>query len=153
VVLTVHVRPYAQRALLDGVEVAHGAQAVQFALGPGRPHAIQLEHSCCATYTRELRAEEVAGLGELRVSLEPRPALLRVEGEPSTRIFVEGALIGTAGDSQRAPIPVALPSGGDSPYEAAVRIALEAPGQPPRTVPVKLRAGGELTVAATSPED
>jgi serine/threonine-protein kinase len=150
--LVVHVRPYAQRALLDGVEVATAAQVVRFSLTPGRRHAIQLEHPCCKVFTRDLSAEELAGQGELRVPLEGRPARLRVDGDPSTRILVEGALLGTAGESQRTPLSIPVPTGGENPYEALVRIELESPGQPPRSIPVKLRAGGELTVAAPSAE-
>ncbi|MCM2334733.1 MAG: serine/threonine protein kinase, partial [Anaeromyxobacteraceae bacterium] len=150
--LTVHVRPYAQRALLDGVEVARGAQVVRFTLAAGRPHLLQLEHPCCTPFTRELSAAEAATLGELRVPLEPRPARLRVEGDPATRVLVAGVLIGTAGESQRAPLAVAVPPGGDNPYEALVRLELETPGAPPRAVQVKLRAGGDLTVAAPAAE-
>jgi len=150
--LVVHVRPYAQRALLDGAEVASGQQAVTFHLVPGRRHTIQLEHACCAPFSREISAEEAATVVELRVPLEPRPARLRVEGDPATRILVEGKLVGTAGESQRAPLVVPVPSGGDNPYEAAVRIGLEPPGAEPRTVQVKLRAGVELVVAAPSAE-
>jgi serine/threonine-protein kinase len=150
--LTVHVRPYAQRALLDGVEVATAAQVVRFTLAEGRLHTIQLEHPCCAPFTRELSAQEAAGLGELRVPLVPRPARLRVEGDPATRVLVGGVLVGTAGESQRAPLQVAVPPGGDNPYEALVRIELDTPGAPPRAVQAKLRAGGELTVAAPTAE-
>lgn len=150
--LLVHVRPYAQRALLDGTEVARAAQVVRFELTGGRPHTIQVEHACCEPYLRRLSSAEVATLGELRVPLVPRPARLRVEGDPGTRILIEGALVGTSGDSQHAPIPVPVPAGGDNPYEAAVRLLLEPPGAPPRSVLVKLRAGGELTVAAPTTE-
>jgi serine/threonine-protein kinase len=150
--LTVHVRPYAQRALLDGAEVASAAQVVQFSLVPGRVHTIRLEHPCCAPFSRALTAEEAADLGELRVPLEPRPARLRVEGDPATRILIGGTLVGTAGASQRAPLAVPVPAGGDNPYEALVRLELETPGAPPRAVQVKLRAGGELVVAAPAAE-
>jgi serine/threonine-protein kinase len=149
--LSVHVRPYAQRALLDGVEVARGEQLVRFALAPGRPHTIQIEHACCAPFVREITAEEAARVGELRIPLEPRPARLRVEGDPATRVYVDGRLVGTAGDSQRTPLSIPVPAGGDNPYEAAARIGLEAAGASPRDVQVKLRAGGELTVAAPAP--
>lgn len=150
--LTVHVRPYAQRALLDGAEVARAAQVVHFTIPADRPHLLQLEHPCCFTFTRELTADQAAGLGELRVPLEPRPARLRVEGDPATRVLVGGLLVGTAGDSQRTPLAVQVPAGGDNPYEAVVRIDLEPPGAAPRSVQVKLRAGGDLTVAAPTPE-
>jgi len=145
--LAVHVRPYAHRAVLDGVEVAHDEQVVRFALGPGR-HVIQLEHPCCAPFVREITAEEAAGLGEMRVPLQPRPARLRVEGEPAARVFVDGKLAGTAGDSQRSPFSIAVPAGGDTPYEGGARIVLELPGGGTREVSVKLRAGGEVVVAA-----
>jgi serine/threonine-protein kinase len=148
----VHVRPYAQRALLDGVEVASGEQSVRFALTPDRAHTIQIEHACCATFVRQVTAEEAARLGELRVPLEPRPARLRVEGDPATRVYVEGRLAGTAGESQRAPLAVPVPHGGDNPYEGSVRLTLEPPGGAPRTIQVKLRAGGELAVAAPAAE-
>jgi hypothetical protein len=151
-VLSVHVRPYAQRALLDGIEVARNEQLVRFEIPPGQ-HLIQLEHACCATFVRRVTAEEAAQQGELRVPLEPRPARLRVEGDPATRVYVEGRLLGTAGESQRAPFAVRVPDGGESPYEAAARIQLDLPGGDSRVVPVKLRAGGEVTVVATAAEE
>lgn len=148
----VRVRPYAQRALLDGVEVPSGDQVVRFVLSPGRSHTIQIEHACCVPFQREITAREAAAQGELRVPLQPRPARLRVEGEPTTRILLDGQLVGTAGDSQRAPLPVGIPSGGETPYEASGRLVLEPPTGPARTVVVKLRAGGELVVAAPTAE-
>ncbi|BDG06581.1 serine/threonine-protein kinase [Anaeromyxobacter oryzae] len=150
--LAVHVRPYAQRALLDGVEVARGEQLVRFELGPGT-HVIQIEHACCAPFVKQITAEEASRLGELRVPLEPRPARLRVEGDPATRVYVEGRLLGTAGESQRTPFAVTVPAGGDNPYEAAARIGLELEGLPARTVIVKLRAGNEVIVASPQSED
>jgi serine/threonine-protein kinase len=149
--LVVHVRPYAQRALLDGAEVAAGFE-VRFSLAGDRPHTIQLEHPCCLPFTRVLTAQEATQLGELRVPLEPRPARLRVEGDPATRVFAGETLLGTAGDSQRAPLAIPMPSGGASAYEATVGIGLEPPGSGRRTVQVKLRAGGELTVAVPAQE-
>jgi serine/threonine-protein kinase len=149
--LSVLVRPYAQRALLDGVEVAREQQNVTFPLGPG-PHVVQIEHACCEPFVRRLTGDEARQLGELRVSLEPRPARVRVEGEPATRVFAQGRLLGTAGESQRAPFPVPVPPGGDSPYEAQVQIRLEPPSAPPRTVAVRLRAGTDVVVAAPQTE-
>jgi eukaryotic-like serine/threonine-protein kinase len=150
--LSVHVRPYAQRALLDGVEIARDEQVVRFDLSPG-PHQIRIEHACCAPFVRQFTAEEAAHQEELRIPLEPRPARLRVEGDPAARVYVEGKLVGTAGDSQRAPFPIPVPSGGESPYEAPARIGLERDGAPPRVMQVKLRAGGEVTVAAPQAEE
>jgi serine/threonine-protein kinase len=144
--LAVHVRPYAQRALLDGVEVARGAQVVHFTIGADRPHVVQIEHDCCTPWVREITAAEAAGAGELRVPLEPRPARLRVEGNPSTRVFLDGRLLGTAGESQRSPFAVPVPSGGDTPYEAQGKVGLQAAGSPPRERVVRLRAGEALTV-------
>ncbi len=149
--LSVHVRPYAQRALLDGVEVARGEQLVRFSIAPGRPHVIQIEHACCAPFVREITADEAQRIGELRVPLAPRPARLRVEGDPATRVYVDGKLVGTAGESQRASFAVPVPSGAESPYEAPARIGLEAAGAATRDVQVKLRAGGEVIVAAPTP--
>jgi serine/threonine-protein kinase len=144
----VHVRPYAQRALLDGVEVARGEQLVRFSLAPGRPHVIQIDHACCAPFVREITAEEAQRIGELRVPLVPRPARLRVEGDPATRVYVDGKLVGTAGESQRAAFAIPVPGGAESPYEAPARIGLETAGAATRDVQVKLRAGGEVVVAA-----
>jgi len=151
-VLAVHVRPYAERALLDGVEIARGEQLVRFAVAADKPHVIQIEHACCTPFVREITAEEAARLGELRVPLVPRPARLRVEGDPATRVLLDGRLLGTAGDSQRTPFAVPIPAGGESPYEAPARIGLELAGAAAREVPVRLRAGGELTVAAPDVE-
>jgi len=145
------VRPYAQRALLDGVEVAREEQNVSFSLGPGR-HVVQIEHACCEPFVRRLTADEAQQMGELRVSLEPRPARVRVEGDPATRVYAQGRLLGTAGESQRAPFQVPVPSGGESPYEAQVQIRLEPTSAPPRAVAVRLRAGTDVVVAAPQTE-
>jgi serine/threonine-protein kinase len=150
--LLVHVRPYAQRAILDGAEVPAGDQLVRFQLTSDRVHTIRLEHACCAPFQREISAGEATVQGELRVPLEPKPARLRVEGAPSTRVLVDGKLIGTAGDSQRVPLEVPIPAGGETPYEASGLIGLEPASGPPRTVVVKLRAGAELVVAAPTTE-
>jgi hypothetical protein len=144
--LAVHVRPYAQRALLDGVEVARGEQVVHFALTPGRAHVVQIEHACCTPFVRQITAQEAARLGELRVPLEPRPARLRVDGEVGTKVYVEGRLLGTAGDSQRAPLKVPIPAGGSTPYEATAHLGLELEGGARREVRVTLRAGAETIV-------
>jgi len=151
VTLSVYVRPYAQRALLDGVEVARGQQQVRFDLAPG-PHVIQLEHACCVPFVRQITAEEAARQGELRVPLEAKPARLRVEGDPATLVFVNGKPYGTAGESQRNPIAVPLPADAENPYESAARIALEPKSGSSREIEVRLRAGGEVTVAAPEAE-
>jgi serine/threonine-protein kinase len=148
----VHVRPYAQRALLDGTEVARGEQVVRFALAPGRTHLLQIEHACCSTFVREITAQEASRLGELRVPLVPRPARLRVDGEAATQVFVDGQLLGTAGDSQRAPLAVPIPPGGATPYEATVLLALELDGSPRREVRVTLRAGAQTIVPGPGAE-
>ena len=145
--LAVHVRPYAQRALLDGLEVARGEQRVVFWLPPGR-HLIRIEHECCAPYQRRIDAAEAARLHELKVPLEPRPARLRVEGEPATRVYAGSVLLGTAGDSQRSPLRVPIPAGSENPYEALVDIRLELDGVAPYSARVKIRAGGDVSVAA-----
>jgi len=152
-VLAVHVRPYAQRALLDGVEVARGEQVVRFTLPPGRPHVVQIEHACCAPFVREITAEEAAQVGELRVPLEPRPARLRVDGDGATKVFVDGRLLGTAGASQRAPLPVPIPAGGATPYEAQAQVVLDLEGASRREVRVTLRAGAETIVPGIEAEE
>ena len=144
--LAIHVRPYAQRALLDGVEVARGEQRVVFAIPAGR-HLVRVEHECCAPYVREIDAREAARLGEIKVPLEPRPARLRVEGDPSTRVYAGATLLGTAGDSQRAPLLLPVPSGSGNPYEGTVELRLEVEGRPPYAAPIRVRAGGDVTVA------
>ena len=144
--LAVHVRPYAQRALLDGVEVARGVQRVFFEIPPGR-HVIRLEHECCDPYVRRIDAREAARLRELKVPLEARPARLRVEGDPATRVYAGSTLLGTAGDSQRTPFLIPVPAGSENPYEGQVELRLEAEGGVPYTAPVRFRAGGDVTVA------
>jgi serine/threonine-protein kinase len=149
--LAVFVRPYAQRALLDGVEVAHGAQQVEFRIAPGA-HTIMIEHACCVPFVKQITGLEAERLGELRIPLEPRPARLRVEGEPGTRVLVNGKPLGTAGDSQRTPFSIAMPADAENPYEVSARIGLELPNGASREVQVRLRAGGEVTVAAPETE-
>ena len=150
--LSVHVRPYAQRALLDGTEVARGQQRVVFSLAPDRPHVIQIEHACCSPFVKTIESAEAARLGELKVPLVPRPARLRVEAPPETRIYLNDRLVGTAADTQRAPIPVPVPQSAENPYEGKAEIRLEQSGRPPYSAEVTVRAGGDITVAAPHAE-
>ncbi len=150
--LSIHVRPYAQRALLDGVEVSRDEQIVRLSIGAGKRHQLRIEHVCCAPFVREITAEEAAAAGELRVPLEPRPARLRVDGDPATRVFVEGRAAGTAGDSQRSPIPVPVPPGSASAYEGTTRIRLELAGAPTSDLSLKIRAGEAVAVPAPQAE-
>ena len=143
------VRPYAQRALLDGLEIASGVQQVTFTLNPGQPHRLQIEHACCAPFVREFAADErLPPTLELRVPLQPRPARLRVEAVPQARVFVDGAFVGTAGESQRDPLAIALPGTGPSPYEAQSEVRIEQPGRRPHVTTARFRAGADLTVVA-----
>jgi serine/threonine-protein kinase len=59
---------------------------------------------------------------------------------------VNGRPLGTAGESQRAPLAVPVPAGGEPPYEGNARIVLERAGAPAREVRVTLRAGAETIV-------
>ena len=147
-IVQVRVRPYAQRALLDGVEVAHGEQSVAFQLSPGVAHRIQIEHACCFPFVRDFAAGELTQPLELPVPLRPRPARLRVEGDPATHVFVDGRFVGTAGQSQRGALEIPVPPGGESPYEAPAELRLEADGRAPFRTSVRLRAGIDLTFAA-----
>jgi len=148
--LSVHVRPYAQRAFLDGIEISRDEQVVHVSVGPGR-HKLRIEHACCTPFVRDITSEEAAAAPELRVPLEPRPARLRVDGDPATRVFVEGVAAGTAGDSQRSPILVPVPAGGANPYEGTSLIRLESAGAPPSYLRLKIRAGESVTVAGPQP--
>jgi serine/threonine-protein kinase len=151
--VSVRVRPYAQRALLDGAEVARGEQHVTFKLAPGAPHRVQVEHACCYPFVREFDASEpIPQPLELKVPLRARPARLRVEADPATRVLVDGRFLGTAGESQRAPLEVILPSTGESPYEATAQLSLERRGLTPVRATLKLRAGAEVTFAAAQAE-
>jgi serine/threonine-protein kinase len=147
--LVIHVRPYAQRALLDGVEVARDEQLVRVTVPPGA-HQLRIEHACCAPFVRDLTAADAAAVGELRAALEPRPARLRVDGDPATKVFVDGQAVGTAGASQRAPVAVPVPAGGPSPYEGTAHVRLELDGVVSE-VNVKIRAGESFTIAAPLP--
>lgn len=148
----VHVRPYAQRALLDGAEVATDEQRVVYSLGPG-PHRLRIEHPCCEPFEREIDAESAQRLGEIKVPLTPRPATLRIAGDPSTRVYVGGKLLGTAADSQRDPLRVRVPSDGPNPYEGELQIQLEVPGRRAAGATVRVRAGQEITVPAMQTEE
>jgi serine/threonine-protein kinase len=152
--VTLLVRPYAQRAVVDGVEVARGVQRLEVSLEPGKPHRLEIVHPCCTPFVREFAAGEVIPQPlELKVPLQPRPALLRVQGDPAAQILVDGRAVGTAGDSQRAPIPIPVPPGGESPYEGDAEIRIEAPGKPSFVTTARIRAGADLTVAASEAED
>jgi len=150
--LTVHVRPYAQRALLDGVEVASDQQRVVLSLSPGT-HRLRFEHPCCEPFEREMDAATAERAGELKVSLTPRPAGLRVTGDPATLVFLDGKLLGTAGDSQREPFRVPVPADASSPYEGEGNLRLELPGRPAATASVRIRAGQEITVPIIQPQE
>jgi serine/threonine-protein kinase len=145
--LAVQVRPYAAQALLDGVEVARGAQRVLFRLAPGA-HRIRVEHPCCEPWERKIDAAEAGRLQEIKVPLVPLPGRLRVDGDPATRVWLDGRLLGTAGDSQREPFRVAVPAGAESPYEGDAELGLDVPGQGPATARVRVRAGQDITVPA-----
>ena len=149
--LTVHVRPYAERAFLDGVEVARGEQKVVFRVGPGK-HLLRIEHPCCEPYERQVDAASAGRLGELKVPLAPRPAYLRVEGDADAKVYLDDKLLGTAGDSRRQPFRVPVPPGSESPYEGEVALRIAAPGQAPAAAPVRIRAGQEITVPAIRAE-
>ena len=149
---TVHVRPYAQRALLDGVEVASDEQRVVFSLAPGS-HRLRIEHPCCEPYERELDAASAELIGELKVPLVARPASLRVGGEPATRVYVDGKLLGSASESQREPFRVRVPSDGPNPYEGEVSLRLETPDGRAASATVRVRAGQQVTVPAVLMED
>ncbi len=149
---TVHVRPYAQRALLDGVEVAADEQRVVFSLSPGA-HRLRIEHPCCEPYEREIDTASAQRLGELKVPLVPRPAILRIGGEPTTRVYLDGKFLGSAGDSQREPFRIRMPSDGPNPYEGEVGLRLEAPGGRAASATVRVRAGQEISVPAVLTQD
>jgi tRNA A-37 threonylcarbamoyl transferase component Bud32 len=149
---TVHVRPYAQRAWLDGVEVASGQQRVVFSLPPGKHH-LRIEHPCCEPFDRDVDAATAAGAGELKVPLTPRPASLRVSGNPATLVFLDGKLLGTAGDSQREPFRVPVPSDASSPYEGEGDLRLEPPGRPFASAVVRIRAGQDISVPAVQTDE
>jgi eukaryotic-like serine/threonine-protein kinase len=148
-VVRVRVRPYAQRALLDGVEIAHGEQSVAFTLAPGVSHRIEIDHACCFPFVRDFPADDpVPQPLDLPVPLKPRPARLRVEGDPAARVLVDGRLLGTAGASQRSPLEIPIPTSGESPYEAPAELELQLEGRPPVRATLRLRAGADLTFAA-----
>jgi hypothetical protein len=69
-----------------------------------------------------------------------------VEGDPATRVSVDGRPVGSAGASQRAPLAVAVPAGGETPYEARAQVLLEHVSGQRREVRVTLRAGAETIV-------
>lgn len=150
--LAVLVRPYAQRVLLDGVEVAKDQQRVVLSLSPG-VHRLRFEHTCCEPYDREISAASAEHLGEMKVPLVPRPALLRVGGDPSTQVYLDGKLLGSAGDSQRESFRVRVPQDGPSPYEGDVDLSLLAPGRRAISSSVRIRAGQDVVVPALSAED
>ena len=150
--VAVHVSPYAQRALLDGVEVARGEGRITFHLTSGAPHRIQIEHACCFPFIKDFAAgEAIPQPLELKERLRARPARLRVEGDPRARVYVGGRLVGSAGASQRAPLEVPIPASGDNPYEASLELRLERDGYAPVRAPLRLRAGIEVTFVAPGP--
>jgi tRNA A-37 threonylcarbamoyl transferase component Bud32 len=152
-IVAVHVSPYAQRALLDGVEVARGEGRVTFRLTPGAPHRIQIEHACCFPFIKDFSAgEAIPQPLELKERLKARPARLRVEGDPMARVYVDGRLAGKAGDSQRAPLEVPVPATGENPYDAPAEMRLERDGYLPVRATVRLRAGADVTFAASGRE-
>ncbi len=150
---TVHVRPYAQRALLDGVEVATDEQRVVFSLGPGA-HRLRIEHPCCEPFEREIDAGDprrASGSSRSRWSLGPPASASPATPPPASS--------STGGSSGRPPTRSASPSGfaspptGANPYEGEVNLRLEAPGRRPAGATVRVRAGQEITVPAVLTEE
>ncbi|HTP26963.1 MAG TPA: serine/threonine-protein kinase [Anaeromyxobacteraceae bacterium] len=149
--VTVHVSPYAQRALLDGAEIARGEGKVTFALAPGKPHRIQIEHPCCFPFVKDFAAGEALPQPlVLKERLSPRPARLRIEADPRTHVFLNGTLAGTAADSQRSPFEIPIPAAGESPYQSTVDLRLELEGHETLNAVVHLRAGGDLIFAGNT---
>ena len=68
------------------------------------------------------------------------------------RVYVDGRLAGKAGDSQRAPLEVPVPTTGDNPYDAPAEMRLERDGYLPVRATVRLRAGADVTFAAPGRE-
>lgn len=147
--VTVHVKPYARRATLDGVELKETGAVLHVELVPGKPHRLDLEHPCCAVHTETLPAAEPgAMLPDRRVVLDPKPALLRVDGDEAIRIFIDDKEVGTAGESRRKPISVPIPANGPTPHEGSVTLRLELAGHLPKIRSLTLRAGAETSIPA-----
>jgi serine/threonine-protein kinase len=62
-------------------------------------------------------------------------------------VDVDGKLLGTAAESQRAPLSLAIPAGGDSPYEGSVELRVERDGGAPVLATLRVRAGSDVTFA------
>jgi hypothetical protein len=58
-----------------------------------------------------------------------------------------------AGDSQREPFRVPVPSDASSPYEGEGILRLEPPGLPFASAVVRIRAGQDITVPAVQTEE
>ena len=129
------------------MEIARETQRVVFTILPGRAHLIQIEHPCCRPYTRRIDSAEASHNPELRVPLQPKPAMLRVEGDPATQVYLGQQLLGTAGDSQRSAFPISVPPG-ENPYEGQVEFRLVLPDKGKIDMATRIRAGQEVVVAA-----
>ncbi len=109
-VLSVHYAPqHYARIYVDGALVNQSSPVFEGVLPVGR-HRVVIESDFCERWEREIDLPP-DGMPML-ASLTRKPALLSVHSsQADLGIIIDGVFHGTAGDSEKDPIPVPLPEG------------------------------------------
>lgn len=109
-ILSVRYAPqHYARIYIDGAQVNRSAPIFEGAIPVGR-HRVAIESDFCERWERDIDLPP-EGMS-VQASLTRKPALLSVQSsQADLGIMIEGVLHGTAGDSERDPIPVPLPEG------------------------------------------
>ena len=93
-------------------------------------------------------------LGELKVPLTPRAASLRIAGDPATRVYVGGKLLGTAGGVPEGALPGSRPARRAEPLRGRESSSCSRrPAGAPPSATVRVRAGQEISVPAILTEE
>lgn len=109
-ILSVRYAPqHYARIYIDGAQVNRSAPIFEGAIPVGR-HRVAIESDFCERWERDIDLPP-EGM-PVQASLTRKPALLSVQSsQADLGIMIEGVFHGTAGDSERDPIPVPLPEG------------------------------------------
>ena len=150
---TVHVRPYAQRALLDGVEVAaRRATGGLLAHAGRRTASASSTPAASRTIARSTPPRRSGSASSRSPWCRARRPCASAGSRPPASTWTEGSWV-RPGDSQREPFRIRMPSDGPNPYEGEVGLRLEAPGGRAASATVRVRAGQEISVPAVLTED
>jgi len=138
------VRPYAARALLDGVEVARRRRVV---FRMGRAPVGSGSSAYVRAFERTVNPYGPRIWPELKVPLDPPRRSCGSPANPATSVWLADCSARRASRSAT----IIMPGDGDNPYEGVLDLRLEPPGRPAVNAPVRVRAGQEIVVRCWRP--